>query len=135
MTTSKTTWTVESVSWQTVTVTDGATQRYLDWDRLAKAAKQDDADLRAEYGRLLADARDLARNRKMVKVVVRNLSGGPDDLGARTWAALLVDPAGEHVSGRIVGADFGQTGTRTAAIREADEARQTLRSRGYDVGA
>ena len=122
-----------SVSWDGVTVTvDGEIKR-VSWDNLRAAATQDDAGLRAVYAGLLEDAKRMARESKRVKVRVANLNGGPDDLGGRTWAAHVVTMGGETLSVRTVAADWGQTGTKSYAMRDAEEAKKVLPQRGYTV--
>lgn len=124
---------VVDVSFDAVTMKVHGESKRIAWLALRQAAKQDDTDLAGVYSALLADAERMARGRKTVRVAVHNMSGGDDDLGARTWAATLHYMSGEFATGRLVAADWGQTGNRAYALRDADEARTTLAARGYEV--
>jgi hypothetical protein len=110
----------------------GQTQR-LSWERLSAAAEQDDAELRPVYAALLAEALRMAAERKLIRVTTRNQSGHCLDLGAHTWAAELRDLAGRFVSGRLVSADFGQTGVLAYAEADAERAGEVLSGRGWTV--
>lgn len=123
-----------SVSWDGVVVeaANGENKR-VSWDTLRAAATQDDAGLRAVYAELFDEAKRMARETRSVKVRASNLNGSPEDLGCRTWAAQVVTMAGESLSVRTVAADWGQTGTKSYAERDAEEARKVLPQRGYMV--
>lgn len=108
--------------------------QWIGWDTLRAAASQDDVALAAVYSDVLRRAGEMARRQKMVTVGVHNLSGHVTDTAAYTWAAVASYMDGTPVGGRTIAADWGQTGSRTAALRDAAEARRVLTEKGYDVG-
>ena len=106
---------------------------FLSWAKIEAATAQQDADLAEVYSVLLATARRTAAGTKSVRVTVRNLSGHSDDTAAYTWAALVLDMAGQLVTGRTVAADWGCTGGYGQAHRDAKIAIETLTGRGWHV--
>lgn len=124
---------VVSIGWDDVTVAVNGGNKRMSWDILRAAAGQDDAGLRVVYAGVLAEAAKMARSRRAIKVTASNMSGHDSDAGALTWAATLHTMSGEFVSGRTVAADWGGTGSKSHAIREAAEARTALAAKGYEV--
>lgn len=125
---------VADVHWTGVLVTLGGESRWVPWDALRSASRQEpDPGLRRVYRDLLADATRLAAERKAVRVSIHNLGGHASDLGALTWAATLELLSGELLSGRVIAADWGLTGRRSYAERDAATAREVLARRGYTV--
>lgn len=100
----------------------------VSWETLHAAAGQDDPALRAVYADLLAEALYMARTKKVIVVSIANTARTPG-----CYEAVLRNVAGEHVSGRLVAADWGQRGGHGYALRDVDEAARHLGSRGYAV--
>jgi hypothetical protein len=123
-----TTPTVISVSWTGADVLFGADTTHISWDILEAAASQSDRDLSRVYRGLLEQARDLARRGSAVRVTINNRAGA-----AFTYTPEMYDMAGQFVSGRIIGVEFGEQGWLPQATRAADRAVSTLRRRGYEV--
>jgi len=123
---------VVAVCWSGVTVEANGRPSYLTWETLHAAANQDEPELHRVYSEIRDQARRMAAEKKAMRIVVCNTSR--DEAGnVPTWSAGLVDMAGQHVSGRIIAADWGQTGVRSYAERDAAEARTKLSQRGYEV--
>jgi hypothetical protein len=110
------------------TVNVDGRRQVIDWQTLRAAAKQNDAGLRSVYSDLLKEALRLAALDRRLTVVVNNRTNTPHG-----YEAELYDVAGEFVSGRIVAADFGLSGTREYAERDAATAIRTLGEHGYTV--
>lgn len=124
---------VVGIDWDGATVAVNGGNRRIGWADLRAAARQDDADLRAVYAGVLAEAEQMARGRRAIRVAARNISGHDSDAGALTWAATLHYMSGEMATCRTVAADWGQTGSHGYAARDAEEARRALAARGYEV--
>lgn len=124
---------VVGINWDAITVAVNGENKRLTWAELRAAATQDDSDLRTVYAGVLDEAKQIAKGKKAVRVEAKNLNGHVTDTAALTWAAVLSDMAGEHVSSRVVAADWGQTGSYSQATKEVDEAGKALAKKGYEV--
>jgi hypothetical protein len=124
---------LRDIGWEQVLVSVEGKDQSVTWDELRAGAKESGPELQPIYQQILADAEAKARTLKMVRVEVHNRNGSDMDLGARTWSASLHRMGGELVSGKIVGAEWGQTGTRAEARRDAALARKHLTALGWVV--
>lgn len=104
------------------------TQKTIGWLDLRAAAKQDDKDLAAVYATILDDALRMARLEKTVLIKINNRTNTPHG-----HEAEIYDIAGEFVSGRIVGVDFGEQCSYVLAVKDAERAKAKLEQNGYTV--
>jgi hypothetical protein len=133
-TASKTQPNVTAVTWETVRITVGRQSKDVAWSVIRIRARDlSDAQLRAVYGELLRQAERMAAQTKAVEIRVSNHANADTASNVPQWEAGLYDMAGQLVSGRLIAADWGLTGTRHYAERDASEARERLAARGYDV--
>jgi len=128
MTATATVWAIKSVSANGVVLTNGEKFQTISWDNLRNAATQSDKKAATVYSEILNQARKMVEAAREIRIVINNRTSTPHGNEAE-----LRNLMGEFVSGRIVGVDFGESGTYDQALRDAERAKEILIGKGYKV--
>lgn len=108
-------------------VVDGQ-EKWIPINTIKAAAHQGDNELAATYQQIWDEVKRLAKLEKHLTIKIVN-----DTNVNFRYEPRLYDIAGEFVSGRIVGAGWGESGWHTQAVDQANEAKAKLEKQGYTV--